>query len=489
MDLSVIGKQTESYDCSTQVFVMRTDQVYFRESIFIAGQDDFYGTQSLPIFRRFLFMFRYRLLKTAGVIALGVSIVVCSGCAVLSTNSFFDSTEEAVSASSTDVPTEEIQMSNEQTAFTSGYSHVDFSKLDTSLIFASEKNGSLLGQPGYCYGTLSEEEQAVYEEIYAAVTGFEGSCVLATTDSEMVHRVYSYVIADHPEIFWLEGYTLNTTKRGEKVISLEFSMKQTMDQETIAGWQHVIGKYLQQFSQETEKAGINQDSSDFDVIKFTFDYIVKNTEYQETVDNNQNICSVFGSGYSVCQGYSVAMQYLLLYQGIPAVTVSGVTKDTGTGHAWNLVQSDHSWYYLDVTWGDPSFSEDAEVPQEMVNYSYFCVTEEEISKTHVVNEELVLPECTANRDNYFIHENRYFEDWDQEHFEDLVAECMEAGEDYVSIRFSNEELYQTVRKNLIDEQNIFEHMETSAGRAGEETVSRLSYFENKNFNIITFIWN
>lgn len=433
-------------------------------------------------------MFRYRLLKTAGAAALGVSIVVCSGCAVISSDSFFTSTQSAVSASSTGVPTEQIQNNNKQVEFTSGYSYVDFSDIDTSLVFASEKDGSLLGQPGYCYSTLSEEEQAVYEEIYAALTGFEDSCALRTTDSELVHKVYNYVIADHPEVFWLEGYTINTTKRGEKVISLEFSMKQTMNQETIASWQNVIRSYLQEFSQASADAGIDQNSSDFDVIKFTFDYIVKNTEYKESVDNNQNICSVFGSGYSVCQGYSVAMQYLLLYQGIPSVTVSGVTRETNTNHAWNLVRADGFWYYLDVTWGDPSFSEDVEVLPEMVNYSYFCVTDQEISKTHVINEELKLPECTAIQDNYFVHENHYFESWDQEQFEEMIAECIEAGENYVSIRFSDENLYQEVRKLLIDEQLIFECMKDAVGQAGEETVSRVSYFENKNFNIITFIW-
>lgn len=433
-------------------------------------------------------MFQYRLLKAAGAIALGVSIVICSGCAVLSGNSFFASTEHAVSVSSTDIPTEEIQMNNKQTTFTSGYSHVDFSKLDTSLVFAVEKNGSLLGQPGYCYGTLSEEERSVYEEIYAAVTGFEGAYRLGTTDSELVHRVYNSVIADHPEIFWLEGYTLNTTKRGEQIISLEFAMKQTMDQEQIVRWQKEIRHYLQQFSKAAGEAGIDKASSDFDVVKFTFDYIVKNTEYQESVANNQNICSVFGSGYSVCQGYSVAMQYLLLYQGIQSITISGITKDTGTSHAWNLVRLDDSWYYLDVTWGDPSFSEDAEVPGDMVNYSYFCVTGEELSKTHVANEEWILPDCTANQNNYFIHEKHHFESWDQERFEDLLTECIETGADYISLRFGSPDLYQEMRKRFIDDQDIFDYMEISARKAGMKSVSQISYFENKNFNIITFIW-
>lgn len=433
-------------------------------------------------------MFQYRLFKTISVMALGVSIAVCSGCAADFSGSFPLSSDSAVSSFSTSVSSEEVQTNNADTEYASGYSHVDFSQMDDTLVFANQRKGSLLGQPGYCYKTLSDEEQVVYEEIYAAVTGFADSCMLGTTDSELVHRVYNHVIADHPEIFWLEGYTLNTTRRGDKVISLEFSMKQTMEKEEVAHWQDVIRNYLEEFSKAAQDAGIDSSSDDFDIIKFTFDYIVTHTEYQESVENNQNICSVFGSGYSVCQGYSVAMQYLLLYQGIPSVTVSGVTRDTRTNHAWNLVRSDGEWYWLDVTWGDPSFYEDTKILNDMVNYAYFCVTDEEISRTHIVNDELELPECTSDKDNYFIHENRYFNSWDPEQFGQVIAECMKSGKGYASVRFRDEELYQQVRDMLIDKQKIFDYMKEGADETGIGEVSKLSYFENKVFSIITFIW-
>ncbi len=432
-------------------------------------------------------MFRYGFFQITAAITLIISLCMCSGCSAVPADSFTDSMQD-VSSAFVDMQTEEIQKGNEQSGFAAGYSHVDFSELDTSLLLASEREGSLLGQPGYCYGTLSEEEQVVYEEIYAVLAGLRESCILSTTDSELVRKVYDHVAADHPEVFWADGYRLNTTSRGDEVISLEFSMKKTMEQQEIANWQMIIYDYLQRFLQEAGSAGLGPDSEDYDIIRFTFDYIVKHTEYREAVDNNQNICSVFGSGYSVCQGYSVAMQYLLLYQGVKSVTVPGVTRETQTSHAWNLVYADDSWYYLDVTWGDPSFTESSEISDDMVNYSYFCVTGEEISKTHIVGEELVLPECTDTEDNYFVHENCYFESWDEAQFENLLSLRMESGDKYLSIRFHNDELYQQTRRLLIDEQKIFTYMEDTASQMGEDTVSRVSYFENRDFYIITFMW-
>lgn len=433
-------------------------------------------------------MFGYRFLRVITAAALMISISICSGCSIASADPFSDANQNTYDSEASGQQTENIQEGNEKTGFAEGYSHVDFSELEPSSFLASERDGSLLGQPGYCYGTLSEQEQVVYEEIFSVLTGLQNNCKLSTTDSELVKSVYHNVIADHPEIFWAEGYRLNTTSRGDKVISLEFSMKEGMNREEIDGWQKVIAAYLQKFLEESEEAGIADDSEDYDVIRFTFDYIVKNTEYQESAENNQNICSVFGSGYSVCQGYSVAMQYLLLYQGVRSVTVSGVTKETQTSHAWNLVYGDGSWYYLDVTWGDPSYSESDGISSDMVNYAYFCVTDEEISKTHAAGGELVLPRCTDTKDNYFVRENCFFESWDEERFEDLLSERMQEGETCMSIRMQNQELYQQVKHLLISRQTIFEYLENAASRAGINSSSKISYFENEDFCIITFLF-
>lgn len=399
------------------------------------------------------------------------AVGMCSGCSRISSVSLPDAENDTVSFSGI-LPGE-------------SQSHADSSAIPS---FLPESEESLLGSPGYCYGTFSKEEQIVYEEIYAVLTKTGESCKLSSTDSELVKKVYCGVMADHPEIFWVDGYRLDTTRRGDQVLYLEFSMKQTMDSGEIAGWQDVVRAYLEEFTQAAEEGGLNSGSGDYDRIRFTFDYIVKHTEYDETADHNQNICSVFGAGQSVCQGYSVAMQYLLLYQGISSITVSGTTKDTGTSHAWNLVKADGAWYYLDVTWGDPSYSESQDTPDDIVNYSYFCVTGQDISRTHVIGSDLELPECTAVEDNYFVRENCYFEEWDEEQFEILLSERMESGEKYLSIRCSDGDLYGQVQNLLISDRKIFDCLENCASRTGTDVPSQISYFQNMDFNIITFIW-
>lgn len=366
-----------------------------------------------------------------------------------------------------------------------------------------EKKGSLLGQHGYCYTTLSKEEQAVYEELYEALMVLGDSKKLRTTDAEQVKQVYNAVMADHPEIFWTKGYTLNTRKRGDTILSLEFAMQQEMSREEIADWQQVIQKWMERFYANAEEAGISSTSSDYEIIKFTFDYLVQNTEYQLDAAHNQTICSVFGEGYSVCQGYSAAMQYLLLEQGIESITISGTADTQGSSseesdskasredainHAWNYVKADGDWYQLDVTWGDPSFTKGNGLLDDLVNYAYFCVTDADMAQTHQADSQIKLPKCTAVQENYFVREGCYFAEWDTEQFLQLLCRSQENGEKIVSLRFQGESLYQTAKEELIDRQQIFSYLEQSAAQSGHAEYAQLSYVENEREWILTFLF-
>ena len=81
-----------------------------------------------------------------------------------------------------------------------------------------------------------------------------------------------------------------------------------------------------------------------------------------------------------------------------------------------------------------------------------------------------------------------FEEWDEEQFETLLVSCMESGEKYLSIRCSDAGLYRQVKELLISDQKIFDCMERSAYRTGTDAPTQVSYFENKDFNILTFMW-
>lgn len=313
----------------------------------------------------------------------------------------------------------------------------------------------------YSYELLNEEEQEIYAQIYSSVTRRQKT-ELSTTDTEQMEKVFQCVLNDHPEIFYVEGYTFTKYTRGNKVTQLVFEASYTMDAAETAEKKKAIEARVQEIL-----AGIPEGTDDYGIIKYIYEYIIENTDYNVEAENNQNICSVFLDGQSVCQGYAKATQYLLLKADVKATMVVGFVEG-GEGHAWNLVYADGEPYYVDTTWGDASYRMTAEDSHEVsnlpiINYDYLCVTTEQLCKTHTIQHVVDVPECTAVKDNYYVREGAYFETVEEEQLARLFEQSYEAGKEYITLQCADEAVYRAMYEDLITKQKIFRYMDAAEG--------------------------
>ncbi|MGX8714531.1 MAG: transglutaminase domain-containing protein [Lachnospiraceae bacterium] len=354
---------------------------------------------------------------------------------------------------------------------------------------------------GYLYLKLDKEEKAVYDQILKACFAFGDEVKLDTRDEDLIEKIYYYVVADHPDIFWTEGYKISKISLAGQIISISFVPKFSMSKEEAADWKKTINSKVKKIFKKQKEAGIPTSSgsdqdhnskdkiTDYDRIKYAFDYIVLHTDYEAGAEHNQNICSVFGKGRSVCQGYSAALQYLLQRQGMQAVTVNGEILEDGSSHAWNYVKADGKWYQLDITWGDPAFSEDSsagKIPKNLVVYTHFCVTDEEISKTHRLNSIFSMPKCKASADNYYVHEGQYFKEKNDNRVAKAIKKSLNEKRSWVSMRYADKRLYKSELKRLIKQGEIFNIMQ----KAGvDRNVSSITYIDNSQSLTITVMWN
>ena len=251
------------------------------------------------------------------------------------------------------------------------------------------------------YAFLEENERQAYTRVVRMLTDFETEVKVSGVNTEEIERVLSAIDYDYPEIFWVGEFSYYYDEYDQKVskVIIEYPYDETEKDRR----QAEIEAAFQEYSR-----GMSSGMSEYEKVKYAYEYVIKNTVYQEDREDDQNIYSVFGKKGSVCAGYSKAIQYLLKRTGIECSYVAGEAIGQGA-HAWNIVRVDGEYYYLDATWGEFNVEDNLE-PEKSIFYDYFCVTTAELLKSHRPDQRLIAyPEFTATAANYFVKENKRYD--------------------------------------------------------------------------------
>lgn len=328
----------------------------------------------------------------------------------------------------------------------------------------------------YAYKLLKGDEKDVYNAIYNAIVNYESAAAMPTTDVELLDRAFNYVMIDHPEIFYVEGYKYTRYMLGGKLMritfSADYSCNEAVRDSKEADIELVVSTILK---------NIDSDASDFDKIRFVFETLINSTEYDISAPDNQNIASVFLGKRSVCQGYAKATELLLGRLGIEATLVTGRIVG-GESHAWNLVKADGEWYYLDTTWGDASYQstyeDDGDTQNNPINYDYMCVTTKDIENTHVSDATIELPICSATMDNYYVHEGLCIDNYDEAVVGDIINNAIINGQKTVTLHATNPPAYERIIEELLDNQVIFRYLPGDG--------NKVRYTSNPNSRSVTF---
>lgn len=326
------------------------------------------------------------------------------------------------------------------------------------------------GSGRYAYETLSKEEQLIYNQLVDGLNNYEKKITVSTNDENKLKKVYQAVICEHSEIFWVEGYQFTGYEVGGVQTDYVVQPIYIYSEEQIQERQKMIDNYVQQCQQ-----GLPADADDYQKVKYVYEYLIHNTEYNVKAEESQNICSVFIQRESVCMGYALAMQYLLDRFQVTNIVVSG-TAD-GESHAWNLVKMDGDFYYVDATWGEANITEADAKAGDVVNYAYLGITSEELLKTHKPESEVSLPVCAAIADNYYVREGRYLEQFNKKMIDSMIESARNAN--VISLKGANLTIYEELYMYLIEEANACKIMKCSG----------ISYIEDELNYILTIYFD
>lgn len=320
----------------------------------------------------------------------------------------------------------------------------------------------------YSFYQLEEEsERILYRDILSILGSMadktavsEGALQAGDKIEEQTERVFQCVLNDHPELFYVDGYsyTKSTNITGE-VVAMEFAGTYTLSVEEACARKAEIEEAARAMLAE-----IGEQVSEYEKVKAVYETIILNTDYDLEAPDNQNIYSVFVGKASVCQGYAKAVQYLLNRLQVECLFVLGGV-DNGEKHAWNMVKVDGSYYHLDATWGDPAYLTGAEdetvVYMPDVSYDYLCITTAQLLRTHYLDNVVPVPECVDMSANYYVREGAYFESYDREQMRQLFEKAASVNRSDVTVKCSNSAVYDEIWQALVEKREIFEYMDGS----------------------------
>ena len=332
----------------------------------------------------------------------------------------------------------------------------------------------------YGYNSLDEEAQKVYRQLAAGIENFQEEIPVDSTSQEQLEKVMRVLIADHPEYFWTDGTSSYTYQElpGGRAWNMEVRPEYQVGSQEAQTLKAQIEANADQWIQGAPEGDA------YEKIKYVYETLIDQVEYQENSPQNQNIRSVFLEGKTVCMGYSKAAQYLLNRMGIFCTLVTGtVTGEKPSSHAWNLVRIGEQYYYMDVTWGNPGYLNPVE-DDAYISYSYLCCNEETLAPTHVPDDTIPLPSCQDDSYNYYKNKGRWYDSFDWNQIYQVIQEDLVQGAEMTELRFAGQESYDLAAEALVGGSLIQEAVQNSTALMPGQSFSWQTYYGGSDYLII-----
>lgn len=279
----------------------------------------------------------------------------------------------------------------------------------------------------YARACLTGQERYLYDQLLEGLMAQSPRIEDLYPDNDMLNRAVQAIDKDYPELFWFAGSgEIETSLLGSKALSAAYIPHYNMDETQRAEMQALVDSWTAQCMAE-----LPEGADSYHKALFVYEYIINHADYQ-VVENN-SILNIMVHGAGLCGCYAKTAQYLLNRMGVDCAYISGEAK--GEKHAWNLMWLDGVPCWMDPTWGDPVF--DGGDPNMGPVYDYFGLTTADLLRTHTPDNNLPLPDCTAEELNYYRHEGLYFTSYDQNAILSAMETAVSQGKAKVSLRFAD----------------------------------------------------
>jgi len=331
----------------------------------------------------------------------------------------------------------------------------------------------------YYYNKLNEEQKELYIKLDISIDNLDRKIHLGFINNENVKsdidKVLRAITNDKPEYYFLPNeYKVKTIELlfiKYIYIEIDYSVKNEYERER-------KDKQMYSVVQDILYKTVNDSMTDIEKQIAIHDELMERVTYYEYQDINEipnekhNAYEVLVNKEGVCDGISKALSILYNEVGIETIIVIG--KSNGIAHAWNIVKLDGEYYHLDATSNAIDINN-----VKYVVHNYFNLTDEEISKTHIISNEYSVPKCNGTKYNYYEY-NGYTIKY-EESMKHKLMKIMEKQSGNSVLELKMDKLYslQNLLETLyfLDFNNWYTDGKTSVSYHSSENIY---IFENKN---------
>lgn len=253
----------------------------------------------------------------------------------------------------------------------------------------------------YYKNQLNKEKQNAYHQILTGLTALSPRFPVLRLAGEELDDVFVRLRLDHPEIFYVSGFTFRFYPQAS---SVEFCPDYLFDKGRIRAHQQAMQARI------TKLCRPALELDDWAKERFIHDFICRNVRYDKLKKAySHEIIGPLGQGVGVCEGIAKTVKCLCDYLGLWCITVlSDNAPDQGIKyrHAWNVVRLGGAYYHLDATF-DNSLGLDG-----VVRYDYFNLSDTQIAWDH---QPLIYPapSCQDGGSGYYRREHLALTDAEQ----------------------------------------------------------------------------
>ncbi|MCL1995472.1 MAG: hypothetical protein FWG63_04615 [Defluviitaleaceae bacterium] len=255
---------------------------------------------------------------------------------------------------------------------------------------------------GLAFKNLSTKEQQAYKAMLAAFSVYASFVDCTALDPGIgLLKIMDAVISDNPTITYFNKTLIQVEEShlGRRMLLTGVQpkpqaqkMSRTLDEHANA-----VISYLKTTPRD----------DDYTKLVRIHEFLQKNVKYDieefNARTNNTDTAShnAFGAivkRLSVCDGFASAFTLLAQKLGFDCMMMSGKSTHKSAAavpHAWNIVKIGNCHYHIDTTWDATSCQDFGEL-----FYTYFCITDREIKKSHTWDTQTT-PVCSCKNLSYY----------------------------------------------------------------------------------------